>query len=33
MKPDKYTLQEVTSEALEREWLDLPKQIYRGNRN
>ena len=32
MKPDKYTLQEVTSEALEREWLDLPKQIYRGNR-
>ena len=33
MNSDKYILQEVTSPSLEREWLDLPKQIYRGNRN
>lgn len=33
MNPDKYILQEVTTEAQERQWLDLPKRIYRGNRN
>lgn len=33
MSKEKYTLQEVTTPALEREWLDLPKRIYRGNRN
>lgn len=33
MKSEKYTLQEVTTPTLEREWLDLPKRIYRGNRN
>ena len=33
MNTAKYTLQEVTSPAVEREWLDLPKRIYRGNRN
>ena len=33
MNSDKYVLQEVTSPALEREWLDLPKRIYKGNRN
>ena len=32
-KQTKYTLQEVTDARLEREWLDLPKRIYRGNRN
>ncbi|EKC70712.1 hypothetical protein OBE_03752, partial [human gut metagenome] len=32
MSKEKYTLQEVTTPALEREWLDLPKRIYRGNR-
>ena len=29
----KYTLQEVTSPQLAREFLDLPKRIYKGNRN
>ena len=33
MNSDKYVLQEVTTPALEREWLDLPKRIYKGNRN
>lgn len=33
MNKDKYTLQEVTTPAVEREWLDLPKKIYKGNRN
>lgn len=33
MKTEKYILQEVTTPALEREWLDFPKKIYRGNRN
>ncbi len=28
-----YTLHEVTTPAVEREWLDFPKRIYRGNRN
>ena len=29
----KYTLQEVTSPQLAREFLNLPKRIYKGNRN
>ena len=33
MNKEKYTLQEVTTPALEREWLDFPKRIYKGNRN
>ena len=33
MSKEKYTLQEVTTPALEREWLDFPKRIYKGNRN
>ena len=33
MNSDKYVLQEATTPALEREWLDLPKRIYKGNRN
>ena len=33
MNTDKYILQEVTTSAQEREWLDLPKKIYKGNRN
>ena len=33
MASDKYILQEGVSPRLEREWLDLPKKIYRGNRN
>ena len=33
MNSDKYVLQEVTTPAVEREWLDLPKRIYKGNRN
>lgn len=28
MNKEKYTLQEVTTPALEREWLDFPKRIY-----
>ena len=28
-----FTLQEVVTPAQEREWLDLPKRIYAGNRN
>ncbi len=33
MSSEKYTLQEVTTPALEREWLNFPKKIYKGNRN
>ena len=33
MNKEKYVLQEVTTPALVREWLDLPKRIYKGNRN
>ena len=33
MSKEKYMLQEVASPAQVREWLDLPKKIYRGNRN
>ena len=33
MNKEKYTLQEVTTPTVEREWLDLPKRIYKGNRN
>lgn len=33
MKSEKYILQEVSAPALVREWLDLPKKIYKGNRN
>lgn len=33
MSKSKYTLQEVTSKALEREFIELPKRLYKGNRN
>ena len=33
MSHNKYTLQEVTDARLERAFLDLPKRIYKGNRN
>ena len=33
MNKEKYTLQEVATPSVEREWLDLPKRIYKGNRN
>ena len=33
MSKEKYTLQEVTTPALEREWLVFPEKIYKGNRN
>ncbi|MDE6046827.1 MAG: hypothetical protein K2G10_05980 [Alistipes sp.] len=33
MEPQKYRLQEVATAAAEREWLDFPKRLYRGNRN
>jgi len=33
MNSDQYCLFEVTSPALVREWIDLPKRLYRGNRN
>lgn len=34
MSSDKYVLQEVTTPAVAREWLDFPKKkIYQGNRN
>jgi len=33
MSSQKYTLKEVTTPALVREFLDLPKRIYKGNRN
>ncbi len=33
MDSEKYILREVTSPSLERAWLDLPKKIYKGNRN
>ncbi len=32
-KMAKYTLQEVTSSGLIREWIDFPKRLYKGNRN
>ena len=28
----KYTLREVTNASLEREFIDLPKRLYEGNR-
>ena len=33
MSSDKYILQEVTDARTEREFLDLPRRIYKGNRN
>lgn len=33
MSQNKYTLHEVNDASLEREFLDLPKRIYKGNRN
>ena len=33
MNKGKYTLQEVTTADEVREWLNLPKKIYKGNRN
>ena len=33
MSNKKYTLKEVTDKALEREFIDLPKRLYKGNRN
>ncbi len=33
MKSEQYLLQEVTDPAVEREWLDLPKRLYRSDRN
>lgn len=33
MSSDKYFLQEVTDARSEREFLDLPRKIYKGNRN
>ena len=33
MSKTKYTLKEVTDSALEREFIDLPKRLYKGNRN
>ena len=33
MSNTKYTLKEVTDKALEREFIDLPKRLYKGNRN
>ena len=33
MDTGNYVLQEVTTPAQERAWLDLPKKIYKGNRN
>ncbi|MBQ5898774.1 MAG: hypothetical protein IIW87_02490, partial [Alistipes sp.] len=33
MSSTKYTLKEVTDKALEREFIDLPKRLYKGNRN
>ena len=33
MSNSKYTLQEVTTKALEEEFIDLPKRLYKGNRN
>ncbi len=33
MDSQKYRLCEVSTPALEREWLDLPKRLYKGNRN
>ena len=33
MSNKKYTLKEVTDKALEREFIELPKRLYKGNRN
>lgn len=33
MNSGKYLLQEITTPTLAREWLEFPKQIYKGNRN
>ena len=33
MSSDKYVLQEVVDARTEREFLDLPRKIYKGNRN
>ena len=33
MSNAKYTLKEVTSKALEQEFIDLHKRLYKGNRN
>ena len=33
MSSDKYILQEVVDARTEREFLDLPRKIYKGNRN
>ena len=33
MSKAKYTLKEVTSKALEQEFIDLHKRLYKGNRN
>ncbi len=33
MSNSKYTLQEVTTKALEEEFIALPKRLYKGNRN
>ena len=33
MSNAKYTLKEVTNKALEQEFIDLPKRLYKGNRN
>lgn len=33
MSSDKYILQEVSDKRTEREFLDLPRRIYKGNRN
>lgn len=31
MSDTKYTLREVTDKQLEREFIDLPKRLYKGN--
>ena len=31
MSDNKYTLREVTDKQLEREFIDLPKRLYKGN--
>ena len=33
MSDKKYILKEVTDKALEKEFIDLPKRLYKGNRN
>ena len=32
MSKTKYTLKEVTDKALEKEFIELPKRLYKGNR-